>query len=575
MPTLARAFIDYDLDLLQTIASLWDVDLVSTDRAAAAEEVAVALSRPEAVSEMWSHLSEEDQNALHDLQAHDGRIPFAHFTRRYGELRPMGPARREREKPWLTPTGVTESLYYRGLIVRAFEQTPSGTQEHILIPTDILDLLPAPAPGSVAEAPGFAVAPPRRVERAIGPAADDAATLLAFLLIREASAQEWLQPQPHERIDRHLRRPAIAYRVMLTALLYDLGLIQDESFLTKNFSVVNKDMSRPWLEAPRLHQLRMLSEAWQSSTLWNDLAFTPGLDSDQWPNDPRLARAAVLQALRDVPAGIWWSTDSFIAFIKQHNPDFQRPGGDYAVWYLRDAYTAEIMHGFQYWDYIEGALIRFILEGPMRWLGLIRTGQGAFIVTELGSALLGHDAWPSSPDPEARITVDEQGVISIPPTIERYDRVQIARFSSWISAPPIPIGSPTSDAADEGHYEYRITPQALSRVADEGISIINHILPFLQRLNGHNLPANVTKMLEAWHARPSEVVVQDVVIVTSRDLGIYERLRTNPRISKWLVQQVGPHAFAVRRENVPAFLNALRSMGLLPLFEDHDKDDWP
>src|SRR5688500_15248286 len=189
MPTLARAFIDYDLDLLQTIASLWDVDLVSIDRNAAAEEVAVALSRPEAVSELWSHLGENDQRALHDLQAHEGRIPFAHFTRRYGELRPMGPARRDREKPWLTPSGVTESLYYRGLIVRAFEQTPSGTQEHIFIPSDILDLLPAPAPGMVAEAPGYAVAPPRRIERTRGAAADDAATILAYHLIREASAQ--------------------------------------------------------------------------------------------------------------------------------------------------------------------------------------------------------------------------------------------------------------------------------------------------------------------------------------------------------------------------------------------------
>ena len=144
-----------------------------------------------------------------------------------------------------------------------------------------------------------------------------------------------------------------------------------------------------------------------------------------------------------------------------------------------------------------------------------------------------------------------------------------------MSAPSIPSGSPTSDQTDEGVYQYRLTPQALARVTDEGISVTNHIMPFLQRLLGHNLPANVAKMLEAWHTRPSEVVVQDVVIVTSKDLGIYERLRTNPRISKWLAQQVGPHAFAVRRENVPALLNALRAMGLLPLFEDHEKDDWP
>lgn len=576
MPTLLRAFVDYDLDLLRIIADLWDIDLVSDDRGAAAEELAADLAQAEAVLTMWSHLGDEERSALQDLQVHEGRIPFTHFTRRYGELRPMGPARRERERPWLNPTSITESLYYRGLIVRAFEQALAGAQEHIVIPTDFMDLLPEPDPALVITAPGYAVAPPRRVEAGLGVAVDDVATLLAYLLIRDANAREWLTKEPIESIDRHLRRPTLpAYRTMLTSLLYDTDLAADEEFLTKVSTVVNKDMSRPWLEAPRLHQMRALAEAWTASLTWNELSFTPGLDADQWPNDSRLARQVVIDTLRDVPAGIWWSTDSFVEHIKQTNPDFQRPGGDYASWYLRDAYTSEILHGFQYWDYIEGALIRFILDGPMRWLGLVRTGSGAFILTPLGMGLTGREAWPSDPDAGGRASIDDQGVVSIPASMGRYERVQLGRFTAWVSAPPVRLDVPERVPRDESAYQYKLTPQGLARVASEGISIPSHILPFLQRVTGHNIPASVVKMLEGWHTSPAEVVVQDVVIVRAKDLGVFERLRGNPRVGKWLTQQVGPQAFAVQREDVTALLSALRSMGVLPLFEDYDQDDWP
>ncbi len=575
MPTLARALVDYDLDLLQIIAAQWDVDLVAQERTAAAEELAAAMGRPEAVETTWARLSTHEQAALYDLINRQGRIPTTHFVRRYGELRAMGPARREREKPWLSPASITEALYYRGLIVRAFEQTLTGAQEHLVVPSDLLALLPQPDPSALATPPGYPVAPPRRVEGGQGAAVDDAATLLAYLLLRQTSPDEWLATGPVPRIDRHLRRPIPGYRVMLVSLLRDLGMIADETFLTSVRMIVNKDIARPWLEAPRLHQLRSLAEAWLESPSWNELAWTPGLAADRWPNDPRLARRAVLEALREVPPEIWWSLDGLIDHIKQVNPDFQRPGGDYAAWYLRDLDTDEILHGFQYWDLIEGTLIRFIVEGPMRWLGLVRLAPGGFLLTPLCLALIGREDWPSAPDPEARITIDEQGVISVPAQLGRYERLQISRFTAWMEPPPIPDTSRRTRADEGGLYLYRLTPQALERVAAEGITLPTHIMPFLQRLSGRTLPANVARMLEAWHARPGEVVVQDAVIITARDLGVYERLRSNPRISRWMRQQVGPHANAVRREDMPALLNALREMGVLPLFEDHEKDDWP
>jgi hypothetical protein len=122
---------------------------------------------------------------------------------------------------------------------------------------------------------------------------------------------------------------------------------------------------------------------------------------------------------------------------------------------------------------------------------------------------------------------------------------------------------------------YRLTPQAIERATSRKISLKGHIIPFLQKVSGHRLPQNVIDMLEAWADEPREVIVHDVVIVTAKDLGVYERLQENERVSRWLEQSIGPHAHVVKRENMPALLNALRDMGILPLFEGHEKDDWP
>ena len=110
MVTLERALLDLDPDLLQGIANLWDLDFDpdQPEKEVLAHLVA-GMTRPEAVQTTWSRLSDAERGALAALQATEGRSPFARFTRRFGAIRPMGPARREREKPWLEPANVTES----------------------------------------------------------------------------------------------------------------------------------------------------------------------------------------------------------------------------------------------------------------------------------------------------------------------------------------------------------------------------------------------------------------------------------------------------------------------------------
>lgn len=576
MPGLRRILIDYDPDLLAILAESWDVELSVGDRLVMAAALADEMLKPEAVQVLWERLGEKEREALFELLASNGQIAFAQFQRRWGELRLMGPARREREKPWMHPAGVTESLFYRGLIARGFEQSVLGVQEFALIPEDLRELLPQPRKEVLAVTPGYAVAPPPRLRDGYDTAVDDIATLLAYVRVRAPDASRWLEPGPIPELDRHLRRPdSPEYRALICGLAYDLDLIHDVDLMGHITTQVNRETAQPWLEAPRAHQIRSLSETWLLTARFNELSITPGLDAEDWPNDPRLARKALLDTLADVPAQIWWSIDGLIEYIREHNPDFQRPAGDYHAWYIRDSYSAGLLQGLDYWEQIEGGLLRTLIEGPLRWLGLIRVGGGALLLTEYGLALLRRGDWPSTPDQKQPARISEQGLILMPISASRYDRYRLARFTSWVSSPGIVEYSAGGSSRDDSAYAYRITPQALARTANEKVSISGQILPFLQKITENRLPASFVKMLKDWEAQPAQVVVQDVVILTAKNLGVLERLRKQPGFQQWLGRQVGPNAFVVKRENLAPVLNTLRNMGILPLFEDHEKDDRP
>ncbi len=157
-----------------------------------------------------------------------------------------------------------------------------------------------------------------------------------------------------------------------------------------------------------------LFEAWRESTDagsasgWNDLRRIPALQAEgTWRNDPLAARRAILDMLRQLKPGSWHSVDDLIGWIKASNPDFQRPDGSYTGWYLKEVETERYLSGFETWDAVEGRLIRFVVTGPLFWLGAVALGAGeaaedqpqSFRLTQLGAAWLGGRPPPSCRGP--------------------------------------------------------------------------------------------------------------------------------------------------------------------------------
>src|SRR6266508_6372991 len=141
MPDLIDSLLKQDIGHLRIVAGLWGCELDSTDVESAREELAASLLDPELVREILETLSPSINAALDALISKDGPIPWAEFTRQFGNIREMGAGKRDRERPHLKPASSAEALFYRGLLARAFFDTPKGAQQFAYIPDDLLALI--------------------------------------------------------------------------------------------------------------------------------------------------------------------------------------------------------------------------------------------------------------------------------------------------------------------------------------------------------------------------------------------------------------------------------------------------
>src|SRR6266542_5408294 len=141
MPDLLHSLLKQDIGHLRIIAEFWGLELDSITADEAREELSASLLDAELATELIDSLSPQADSAIHALVDEDGRIPWAAFTRKYGDIREMGAGKRDRERPHLKPASTAEMLFYRGLLASAFFDTDKGPQEFAYIPDDLLEII--------------------------------------------------------------------------------------------------------------------------------------------------------------------------------------------------------------------------------------------------------------------------------------------------------------------------------------------------------------------------------------------------------------------------------------------------
>lgn len=472
---------------------------------ALAGALAAALTDPDHLAQVLAACPPEARDALALLAGEGGRMPAALFQRRFGEIRPFGPGRIDRLQPHRSPASVSETLWYLGLILRTFAETPDGLAEFLSVPAELLPLLPRPSVEggrfSLAAAAGPPVAAPFDDELL-----HDVCTLLCFVQAGEARPAgagkplSWrstslyalcpLMLQPVEPVQLTDARapgcgPALAF-----ALVSELGWLRGvERTIRLNAAPVQQ-----WLLAMRAQQRCALLDAWRASTVWNDLCRVPGLacqETGGWANDPAATRARLLPLLAQLAAGCWFALHDLATAVKSHAPDFQRPDGDYGSWYIRQRDDPVFLRGFERWDQVEGDLLRFLIEGPLRWLGAVQIGAGGngqslFRFSDEGAAWLAGAA-ASTAECAGRPAVLPDFAVIVPGDAPLMDRFRVARFTT-----PEGVSRDPSLA-----FRYRITQTGLRRAARQGIPA-QRVLAFLHERCGDSVPANVEAALSGW-----------------------------------------------------------------------------
>jgi len=539
MPNLAQSLHGQDLGHLKIIAEFWGVELAAPDARSGLAQLTEALLDPQLVAELCEALPEDSRAALGALQAEGGRLPWPQFIRRYGELREMGAGRRERQQPHRNPASLTELLWYRGLIGRGFFDTDAGPEEFAYIPDDLLALLP-PAP---IEGKNIFGRPATPAERQHLIPADDrildhACTLLAALRmgLGEAEIATFSETWPFP--------PKV-----LKTLLAEAELLDEDGH-------PQTEAVRAFLEASRAQALAQLVEAWRGSKRFNELRQLPHLGAEgQWSNDPRRARHAVLGFLEAIPGKDWWSLPAFIEDIKQEEPDFQRPAGNYDSWYLRDKGSGEYLRGFEHWEQVDGATVAYLICGPLHWLGITdlaapeeEATPTAFRLSRWGAGLLAGEKPRHLASEDAPIHLSARGQISVPYLTPRAARYQIARFCEWLS-----------ERAEQ--YRYRITPASLERAA-EGELKVRQLIALLKAHSATPLPPPLAKALERWERHGTQAKLEEALVLQVKSPEMLEKLRKSPA-ARFLGKPLGPAAITVKPGAWEKVVDALTELGYL------------
>ncbi len=556
MKGLRESLLEHELVMIETIAQQWGLSPGQEGRQELIHHLEALMKDAATFNKILSRLSLEEREALENLIRWGGKVPYSFFTRRYGPIRPFGPAKLLREKPWENPAGPAERLWFLGLVFKTFELTEAGLVEVIYTPQEIANLIPVPEGGESPKAPATIV--PTRLLPADHYLCEALFLYLVYLQKEPAqvTSSGSLPPGTSETIIKLIKEreawPPTGngnFFALVQHMAMALGLITLESGKIKPFP----ENLRPWLKSPSHERLMGLWQTWLESITWNELRLLPNLiwEETGQRNDPRLARRRIISFLARCPKEQWVELDSFIGLIKEEEPDFQRPDGNYSSWYIRDRTTGEYLMGFEHWDKVEGALIRFLITGPFYWLGTLELGTdeegriNSFRLSPWGEEILSQA--PVKPRPEEPIIVRQDFTILVPRRASLYNRFQVERFTSW------------TGTTAEAHL-YLMTRSSLEEAYKRGITV-EMILNFLRKATGGRVPSSVVRSLKRWAMLQKTLTLRSVTLLEAPAPWVMEKLKDEPGFKELIKDLISPTIALVDEGNIPKLEEFLRRAG--------------
>jgi len=351
-------------------------------------------------------------------------------------------------------------------------------------------------------------------------------------------------------------------------------------------------------------QAAALLAGW-SVSLFDDFACVPTLSrasggDGPWMRQDRLyaqptdeqisvARAAVAQAINRVvseepPA--WHRIDALASFVEEQYPEllfaryeeygllydidrigrYGEPAGPrrrYPGIYRRLPAGAVTLGGPRAgalyqdsdWMEVEGAFVRQVLAGSMRYLGLTEVGPGTitpdrFRLTELGEALLrGRPLVHADPGQASRAAI-------VQPNFEVVVVDALGNFGLLAHLDAFAERRSLDRAAT-----YQLTQGALVRGLDQGWSG-GQILSTLEAANGGPLPQNVRYSLDQWLQLYESLTLRELTTLLEVDEPAQlDRMLADVRLEPLFGKRLGPTSVLIPAEHLEEVLAAAREAG--------------
>ncbi len=538
MPSIKKMLQPYDLDLIERVASFWGVDSANLDHSAVVKALQQAVQDQALVEDVLESLPEQAYQAWNELAAASNKPTWAQFTRQNGEVREFGPAKREREAPEQHPISVTEMLWYRGLIGRAFMDLPPEPREFVYIPDELIPANPSSNQNHWINSLTTIPVGSLRVEHPADSRLVDHMT-------------DWLAAR---RMKRAL--PAETWKHWLEGESF-LARLASENGLTDAQGSPVPETLQTFFQTPREGILAKWFSVWKTSANFNELRDLPGLVFEgHWQNNPLKTRLWLLELLQNQQPNTWYSLKHLLDLIKKHAPDFQRPSGDYDSWFIRHADSDQYLRGFEHWDELDGRLIRYLLAGPLHWLGAIDLGISQnekrvdlFRRSARFEALLANQPAIDSPAREKALKLVSDLSIEIPLFSSPMARYQVARFCE--------VKKVTAEAT-----LYEITPASLRGALEGGLKP-SQLVQLLEKQLKTALPKTLKLVAANFETHGLEARIEPSVLLRVRTPEMLQSLQQNPRTAKWIVETLNPTTAVISQTGLKAIENTLKELGVL------------
>jgi hypothetical protein len=415
--------------------------------------------------------------------------------------------------------GAAESLADRGWLYRVFAAAGPLRGEVFVVPDELLAVLPEDAEPQ----PLLADAPPPAEPRWTDPAFSLFA-LVSALTRQGGHLEQEVRPWSEEP-------GAWAWDARWTFLRHlatSAGLVVHRADgASTGSSALARLLDDPLTLADRLWRGYLNDRSWSELAHFGSTALT---DSAEIADTLGLRRALV-DVVQHLPEGGWLRVDAVSAWLQRTRPTVVReqlnPRG------LVQLQAAN-------WTELELPLLRYVLLGPLYWLGLLGAGRDGQVIARRARTV--------APSPEAchwegtaDLVAPARARLGVLLRAERYltlrERGRVSR--------------------------YHLVQTNIAAALGGGGSIAE-CRQLLQHLTQAPLPSAVDERLAAWDQRFGALEIRPAVLLRGRTADELDRAIGDDRVRPFVRARLGPEVAEVAAADALELANALRSSGHLP-----------